>query len=115
MILVLFLSLACARETKEDVKPSNSVPRTQPSPAATVSTPKDGNYNGKGQVTKIDMKLGSVGLDHENIEGLMPAMQMEFYVKDKAMIKDLKVGDKVDFIIEYKGGTETITAISKLK
>lgn len=43
-------------------------------------------FNGKGIVTKINLELGSVELDHEAIEGSMPAMLMEFYVKEKASL-----------------------------
>ena len=56
---------------------------------------------------------GSVELKHEEIKDLMPAMQMEFFVKDKKILEGLKVGDKVDFVIEYKHPQETITSIKK--
>jgi len=75
--------------------------------------PEDGFYQGKGKVTKINNDLGSVELDHEAIEGLMPAMKMEFNVKDKAMLKPIAVGDAVTFTVEYKQGTEIIIAIGK--
>lgn len=88
---------------------------------ATKSTPppgapavvKDGDYKGSGKVTKINNDLGSVEMDHGDIPGLMPAMRMEFYVSDKAMLSSVAVGDDVDFTILYKGGTETITKLTK--
>ena len=43
----------------------------------------------------------------------MPPMQMEFFVSDKSLLKDLKVGDKVDFVVEYKHPTEKIVSIKK--
>ena len=92
-----------------------SAPPTSATPVPTSSTPKDGNYNGKGKVTKINTQLGSVELDHEEIAGLMPQMIMEFYVKDKALLNGLAVGDAVDFVIEYKHPGETITSIKKIK
>ena len=88
---------------------------TSASPVPTTATPKDGNYNGKGKVTKVNTQIGSVELDHEEIAGLMPRMIMEFYVKDKALLNGLVVGDSVDFVIEYKHPGETITAIKKIK
>ncbi len=111
-ISILFLSLSCA---KSEIKPANTTPAKAATPAPQPSAPKDGNYNGKGSVTKVDLNMGSVELNHENIEGLMPAMQMEFYVTDKALLKGLAVGDKVDFVIEYKQGRETINSIHKAK
>lgn len=109
---------------------NNSVTRVSPTPLPSVSPaapatpiatassparPKDADYPGKGKVTKIDLELGSVEMDHEEIPGLMPPMRMEFYVSDKKMLDGLKVGDPVDFVIRYKGGTETVVKINKSK
>jgi Cu/Ag efflux protein CusF len=73
------------------------------------------NFPGKGVVTKIDLELVSVEMNHEEIKGLMPAMTMEFYVKEKKQLEVLKLGDKVDFILEDKGGAEIIIDITKSK
>lgn len=89
-------------------KPANS-----PVPGAPGAAIKDGDYKGSGKVTKINNELGSVEMDHGDIPGLMPAMRMEFYVSDKAMLEGLAVGDNVDFTILHKGGTETITKLTK--
>ena len=43
----------------------------------------------------------------------MPAMIMEFYVKDRSMLDGIKVGDLVDFTIEEKGSTEIISELKK--
>ena len=91
----------------------SSAPR--PSAVPTSVTPKNGDYNGKGVVTKINLELGSVELDHEDIPGLMPPMLMEFYVIDKKQLDGLKVGDKVDFVVRYKDHTEKIADIKKAK
>jgi Cu/Ag efflux protein CusF len=86
-----------------------------PTPITTPSTSKNGDYPGKGVVTKINLNLGSVEMDHEEIKGVMPAMTMEFYVSEKALLTGLKVGDKVDFVLRYKDHTETIVSIKKPK
>lgn len=97
---------------------------SQPSPTATAASPsptpqpspsvtKNGDYPGKGKVTKVNMEIGSVEMDHEEIVGVMPPMRMEFYVSDKKMLEKVSVGDAVDFTLRYKDGTETIVAISK--
>ncbi len=72
-------------------------------------------YDGKGVVTKINMEIGSVELKHDEIKGLMPAMQMEFHVSDKKMLDNLKVGDTVDFVLEDNAGSEQIISIKKAK
>ncbi|MEP6705002.1 MAG: copper-binding protein [Acidobacteriota bacterium] len=84
-----------------------------PTAAPTAVTPKNGDYPGKGTVTKINLKLGSVELNHEEIKDVMPAMQMEFYVADKKLLNRVKVGDKADFVLRYKDNTETIVDIKK--
>ena len=119
MLPIALLCLACGN----DKVPVNAVPAPTsvsptplpPTPIPTMTQPKNGNYSGKGLVTKVDSKTGSVELNHEEIVGLMPAMIMEFYVKDKAMLNGLAVGDKVDFVIEYKNGTEVIVGLKKIK
>lgn len=96
--------------------PSASAVAVSPTPAATSSTPKNGDYPGKGVVTKINLQNeGSVEIDHEEIKGVMPPMRMEFYVSDKKILDRISIGDKVDFTLRYKDHTETIVDIKKAK
>jgi len=116
LIILLFAAFfgGCEKnvpETKTQTVKSPS--QTTATPVAVPSIPKDGNYEAKGEITKINLEGGSIEIKHENVEGLMPAMQMEFFVKDKAMLKGLAVGDRVDFVLEYKHPTEIITSIKK--
>lgn len=70
----------------------------------------------KGTVTKVDAAAGKVTLDHAAIPKLdMDAMTMAYPVKDPAMVKDLKPGDKVDFEVDGTGGEYTVTTIRKAK
>lgn len=70
----------------------------------------------KGTVTKVDPAAGKVTLDHAAIPKLdMDAMTMAYAVKDPAMLKDLKAGDKVDFDVAETGGAYTVTKIQKAK
>ena len=86
-----------------------------PSPVPTTLVPKNGDYPGKGVVTKINLELASIELDHEEIRDVMPAMQMEFFVSDKRLLDGLKIGDKIDFVLRYKDPTETIVNIKKVQ
>jgi len=112
--LILSLTFSCA---KDAVKPSVAAPAQSnvPTPVTTASIPKDGNYDGRGVVTKINLKLASIEINHEDIPDVMPAMQMEFYVNDKAILNGLKVGDKVNFVLQYKHPMETIASIRKVE
>ena len=113
---ILFISAACGSQqtiNNKDVPPPNTTTPAQNT--TTLVFPKDGNYPGKGKVTKIDLNIGSVEFHHEEIVGLMPAMIMEFYVKDKAILDGINVGDNVDFVLEYKHPAETIVSITNIK
>jgi len=69
-----------------------------------------------GQVTKIDEAQGKVTLKHGPIENLdMDAMTMVFAVADPAMLKALKVGDKIKFEADRLNGRLTVTKIDKAK
>src|SRR5688572_12348507 len=69
-----------------------------------------------GQVTKIDAPAGKITLRHGPIKSLdMDSMTMVFRVKDPAMAKQVKVGDKVKFLAERVDGQITITKMQKTK
>ncbi len=108
LFVFCFALSACEKNVSEQ-KPEN----VKTAPVTAPSVPKDGNYDGKGTVTKINNDGGSIEINHEEMKDLMPAMQMEFFVKDKAILKGLAVGDKVDFVVEYKHPTEIIVSIKK--
>lgn len=108
IILSTFLLLGCANQP-EKVNVNTSKPTPVPAP----SVIKNGEYPGKGKITKVNIELGSVEMDHEEIKGVMPAMRMEFYITDKKMLDRLTLGDKVDFTLLYKDGTEIINSIKK--
>lgn len=124
VVVVLGLISACQQNTPEmksqNVKPTPqanaepSIMRT-PMPTPTLEASKIKTFNGKGVVTKINLELVSVELNHEEIKGLMPAMIMEFYVKEKSELEVLKVGDKVEFVLEDNQGQEKIISIKKIQ
>jgi Cu/Ag efflux protein CusF len=86
-----------------------------PMPMPTPVVPKDGTYKGHGTVTRVSNDLGSIEIEHDDIPGLMPAMKMEFYVKDKAMLNGIFANDEINFVIEYKQAQEKIASITKVK
>ena len=52
-------------------------------------------YDVRGKVVAVDPAKPAVTLDHEDIPGLMSAMQMEFKVEDPKLLEGVKVGDQV--------------------
>ena len=83
----------------------------QPSgPAAAVAA---NSYHGVGVVKSIDTKRPAIEIDHGDIEGLMPAMQMEFPVTDASLLNGIAVNDRIDFTIEAAKGEMKVIAIKK--
>lgn len=70
-----------------------------------------------GQVTKIDESAGKITLKHGPIKKLdmTEGMTMVFRVQDPAMLKQVKVGDKVKFDADRINGQITVTKIEKAK
>ena len=79
-------------------------------PAAAVQTTV---YHGVGVVMATKPQLPSIEIDHEEIKALMPAMQMEFYVKDKALLDGIKPGDRIEFTITNGVGGLKVTEIKR--
>lgn len=115
LTLALALSSCQSNATNQTTRPASTIAAATPIVPVSGVTPSTEvkNYDGAGKVTKINLEIGSVELDHEEIKGLMPKMIMEFYVSDKSQLKDLKIGDRVDFVLEDKGGAERIVNIKK--
>ena len=64
------------------------------------------------EVRKVDLDAAKITLKHGDIKSLeMPAMTMVFNVRDKAMLGQVKAGDKVKFKAVNDAGKYTITEI----
>jgi Cu/Ag efflux protein CusF len=72
-------------------------------------------YDIKGKVMAVnpDPEKPTVKLDHEDIPGAMKAMQMEFSVKDAAVLKGIQVGDQVQGKLEKRDSGYVITQLEK--
>jgi protein SCO1/2 len=49
----------------------------------------------KGKVLAVDLAKGEATVDHEEIRGYMPAMRMDFPVRDAQALKVMEPGDRV--------------------
>ncbi|AHX13353.1 copper-binding protein [Dyella jiangningensis] len=68
-----------------------------------------------GIVKAIDTAKGTVTLQHEAIKAIgWPAMTMPFKVASPDLLKNLKVGDKVQFTLRPAGTNTTVTAITPM-
>ncbi|PAY04067.1 MULTISPECIES: copper-binding protein [Bradyrhizobium] len=70
-----------------------------------------------GEVKKIDEGAGKITLKHGPAKslGMDEPMTMVYRVKDPALLKQVKVGDKVKFEAREGDGGYTVTAIQKVK
>lgn len=120
----MFTGLMCLNAcSTAKVEKTETAQKNIPNPLAVTPTLTPDNQSDKskikvcpgvGVVTKIDMEIGSVELNHEEIKCIpMPSMIMEFNVSDKKMLENLKVGDKVKFKLEDNAGAERIIEIIK--
>jgi Cu(I)/Ag(I) efflux system periplasmic protein CusF len=70
-----------------------------------------------GQVTKIDESARKITLRHGPIKKfeMDEGMTMVFKAQDPAMLKTVKVGDKVKFEADRVNGQFTVTKLQKAK
>jgi Cu(I)/Ag(I) efflux system periplasmic protein CusF len=70
-----------------------------------------------GEVKKIDESVGKITLKHGPAKslGMDEPMTMVYRVKDLAMIKQVKVGDKVRFEAEDGNDGYVVTKLQKAK
>jgi Cu(I)/Ag(I) efflux system protein CusF len=70
----------------------------------------------EGEVRRIDAEAGKITLKHGAIPNLdMMGMTMVFRVKDPAMLKAVKPGDKVRFRADNVKGALTVTDIAAIR
>lgn len=111
LTLIVLLTISCGGTSAPNTA---SATKPAPTPVPTASVPKDGDYTGKGLVTKVDMEAGTFEIDHEDIKDMMPPMKMIFNTTDKSILKGINAGDRVEFVLEYKHPTEVVKSIKKI-
>jgi len=68
-------------------------------------------YPIKGKVIAVDPSKSSVKLDHEEIPGLMPSMEMDYSVEDAKLLEGIKPGDQTQGQLRAESGKYTITRL----
>jgi Cu(I)/Ag(I) efflux system periplasmic protein CusF len=68
-----------------------------------------------GQVTKIDQGAGKITIKHGPLKrfGMDEAMTMVYRANNLAMLKDVKVGEKIKFMADRVNGQFAVTKIEK--
>ncbi len=75
-----------------------------PAPVAAGQT-----FHGTGTVIAAVPRVGRLIVNHPEIKGFMPAMEMSYPVKESKLLEGVKSGDQVEFTID--GASATITAL----
>lgn len=70
-------------------------------------------YPIRGKVVSLDKNASEVTLDHEDIPGLMKAMEMSFKVKDPNLLVGVAAGDAVSGSLEQREDGYLITELRK--
>jgi Cu/Ag efflux protein CusF len=89
--------------------------QSAPTPASPAAAVQTNSYQGAGVVKHVypNPKAPAIEIDHGDIDGLMPAMQMEFPVTDPHLLDGIAVNDRIDFTIEAAAGQMKVIAIKK--
>lgn len=89
--------------------------QSAPTPTGPVAAVQTNTYHGAGVVKHVytNPKAPAIEIDHGDIDGLMPAMQMEFPVTDPKLLDGIAVNDRIDFTIEAAAGQMRVSAIKK--
>ena len=87
--------------------------KEQAKPGASVAAPTLATHRGEGSIAAVDPARSTVTLAHGPIASLKwPAMTMDFRVKDPALLRTLKPGQKIAFdVIEESAGEYVIVRV----
>jgi hypothetical protein len=119
--LLILLPAALALSCRPQPQPGKTVaPTPTPQPAGQINPPGfppvvlGKPYPGIGIVKILNRKEGWVEIEHEEIKDLMPAMTMEFWIRNPSIMKRVRVGDKVDFVVVEDSKGQYVTALKKM-
>ena len=120
--LLVLLPTALALSCRPQPQPAKTItPTPTPQPAVQINNPPGfplpvlgKPYPGTGVLTIINRQEGWVEIEHEEIKDLMPAMQMEFWIRNPSLMNGVRVGDKVDFVVVEDSKGQYLTELKKV-
>jgi hypothetical protein len=84
-------------------------------PGKTSATSVDAD-TAAGEVKKVNRKAGTITIKHGRIANLdMPPMTMAFHAKDKALLSQVRAGDKIRFVAGRMGEEFSVVKIDVVK
>jgi Cu/Ag efflux protein CusF len=86
------------------------------SPGMIVQARAGAQQISEGTVRKVKARAGKITIAHGPLANLgMPPMTMTFDVRNKALLKGVRVGDKVRFRAEQAGNALVVTALTVVR
>lgn len=84
---------------------------------AAVSAFADGGHSmSMGTVTKLDRNANVLTINHGPLENInMPAMEMGYAVAKPSMMKGLRKGSQIHFVVEQVNGKFVVTELMNMK
>ncbi len=116
LVIVLLLQITSCQKQKQVAQTTQPTPSSSAFPARPPGFPPpvmNQPYPATGVVVLINRQEGWIEINHDEIKGLMPAMQMEFWVKDKSLFDNAAPGDRVDFTIVETEKGEYLTELKR--
>ncbi len=85
-----------------------------PAPAASEAQAATANAAmSEGEVKKVNKETGKLTIKHGELKNLdMPPMTMVFQVKDKAILEQVKAGDRINFVADKVDGKFTVMQLT---
>lgn len=120
-IILMAAALATCSCHQSNPATNNPAPRADKAPAgpnrpAGFPPPvMNKPYPATGVVVQINRQEGWIEINHDEIKDLMPAMQMEFWVKNTSLLDQVKAGDHVDFTVVETESGEYLTELKKIQ
>ena len=113
--VVAFIAMCCAVSVSAAAYAAGDMGSMNMASGAQQSADVNANKSmSHGEVKKVDTAAGKLTIKHGPLENLgMEAMTMVFKVKDPAMLSQVNVGDKIDFVAEEVDGSLTVTSLQK--
>ena len=101
-IVMCAAAMALGLEAGHAFSPKSSALTRPPRADLTLVQDSNGRFRGIGVVTDIDAETGALTVKHQEIKGLMPAMEMLFRVNPRSLSDGVKAGDRIEFSVEDK-------------
>jgi Cu(I)/Ag(I) efflux system periplasmic protein CusF len=112
-LLLVFCQISCKSIVEEKSSQNVDPMHTNQRSHQAHNDQDSKTYYSTGEVISVNKTQSSIQLKHDEIKGFMPAMSMDFYVKDPSLLNDMKPGERVKFDLESGKNGMFITKINK--